>query len=188
MVNDVSRAFFHAKAKREVYVQFPKQDVEVGEEQMCGRLSYSMYGARDATQNWYQEYFSQLVNIGIRQGKTSPRIFYHPDRNVRMYVRGDDYVSAGRPNQLKWMNDQLEDRYTVTTQTLGPGRHNQQQIEALNRILAWNNDRGMEYEADPRHIEIILKQLQLNEARAVTTPGAQEEGRTGDDRSVLFGD
>ena len=40
MVNDISRAFFHAKAKRDVYVQLPKEDTMAGEEQKRGKLKY----------------------------------------------------------------------------------------------------------------------------------------------------
>ena len=72
MVNDISRAFFHARAEKEVYVQLPNEDVKPGEENICGRLNYSMYGTRGATQNWYQEYSEQLIRIRFKQGKTSP--------------------------------------------------------------------------------------------------------------------
>ena len=51
MIKDISRAFFHARAKREVFVQLPKEDVKAGEEAMCGRLNYSIHGTRDAAQN-----------------------------------------------------------------------------------------------------------------------------------------
>ena len=34
MVNDISGAFFHARAKRDVYVQLPKEDQKVGEENL----------------------------------------------------------------------------------------------------------------------------------------------------------
>lgn len=44
MINDVSRAFFHAKATREVFVQLPDEDRRPGEEEFCGRLIFSMYG------------------------------------------------------------------------------------------------------------------------------------------------
>ena len=37
MINDVSRALFHAKAKRQVYVQLANEDKEAGQEQLCGR-------------------------------------------------------------------------------------------------------------------------------------------------------
>ena len=83
MINDISRAFFHARAKREVFVQLPKEDMNEGEEKMCGRLKYSMYGTRDAAQNWYQEYSGQLIKIGFEQGKASPCTFYHRELGIR---------------------------------------------------------------------------------------------------------
>ena len=46
---DVRRVYFHAKARREVYVKLPAEDSEEG---MCGRLNKAMYGTRDAAQNW----------------------------------------------------------------------------------------------------------------------------------------
>ena len=52
MIADVKRAFFHAKARELVYVKLPPEDVEPGEEEMCGRLNFSMYGTRDAAVNW----------------------------------------------------------------------------------------------------------------------------------------
>ena len=48
MVNDVSRAFFHAKAKRDVYFQIAAEDQQLGDERRCGKLNYSMYWTRDA--------------------------------------------------------------------------------------------------------------------------------------------
>ena len=42
---DVRRAYFHASARRDVFVALPPED---GEEGMRGRLLKSMYGTRDA--------------------------------------------------------------------------------------------------------------------------------------------
>ena len=42
MVNDISRAFFHAKVTRDVYVQIPQEDLAPGNEGMCGKLQFSM--------------------------------------------------------------------------------------------------------------------------------------------------
>ena len=36
----------------------------------------------------------------------------------------------------------------------------------------------MQYEADLRHIEIIVEQLVLQDSKAVRSPGAKEEGKT----------
>ena len=95
MVNDISRAFCHAKAKREVLVKLPQEDTKPVEEGLCGRLNYSMYGTRDAAQNWFEEYCQGLVGIGFKQGPAIPCVFYHEDRAIRTYVHADDYVSTG---------------------------------------------------------------------------------------------
>ena len=108
MVNDISLAFFHARVERDVYVQLPEEDKEVGDDNMCGKLRPSMYGTRDAAQNWYKEYSQQLIGIGFTQGKASPCTLYHPTRNIRTYVHGDDYVSSGMPKELEWMKKELE--------------------------------------------------------------------------------
>ena len=44
---DVRRAYFHAKAIREMFVELPEEDMQEG---MCGKLNKSMYGTRDAAQ------------------------------------------------------------------------------------------------------------------------------------------
>ena len=80
MVNDVSRAFFHAKVKRAVYVELPAEDKGPGDENKCARLNYSMYGTRDAAINWHDEYTQQLISNGFVQGKASPCAFYHPEK------------------------------------------------------------------------------------------------------------
>ena len=38
--------------------------------------------------------------------------------------------------------------------------------------------KGITFEADPRHAEIIIKQLKLEDAKAVSTLGSKEEGTT----------
>ena len=74
-----------------------------------------MYGTRDAAQNWYEDYSGQLVKIGVAQGKASPCVFHHRERGIRTYVHGDGYVSAGKPDELKWMKHQFESKYSVKT-------------------------------------------------------------------------
>ena len=54
-------------------------------------------------------------------------------------------------------------------------------LEILNRIATWDDKRGLGYEADPRHVEIIKQQLVLGEAKVASTPGTKEEGRIATD-------
>eukprot|EP00969_Alexandrium_andersonii_P133793 5917110-Alexandrium_andersonii.AAC.1 len=71
---DIKRAFFHAKARREVYVDLPPEDAEEG---MCGVLRKSMYGARDAAQNWEECYRDVHREMGFTQGRASTCVFFH---------------------------------------------------------------------------------------------------------------
>lgn len=178
MVNDVSRAFFHAKATRNFYVQLPGEDRKGGGEEFCGKFNYSMYGTRDVAQNWAADYSTRLVEPGVQQGKASPCIFYHKSRGIRTLVHGDDYVSVGHPKQLQWLEEQLKSRYQMKTQLLGLDEAQLKEVKTLNRLISWKGTKGIVYEADPRHIEVIIEQLSSNDAKDVITPGTREEGRT----------
>ena len=188
MVNDISRAFFHAKAKRMVYVQLPSEDMEPSGQPMCGRLNYSMCGTRGAAQNWFEEYSQKLIDNGFKQGTAPPCIFYNEERAIRSYVHGDDYVSIGLLDQLMWLKGKLEDNYQVKTQIVGPDDNQMQEIKILNRIVSWGKKFGIHYEADPRHIEIIIEQLGLQDAKPVCSPGTREEGRIQTDHEESFGE
>ena len=183
MVNDVSRAFFHAKATREVYVQLPEEDSNSSGEKLCGRLNFSMYGTRDTAMNCQAEYSQMLIDNGFKQGASTPCRFYHEEKVIRTLVHGDDYLSVGKPNSLKWMEAVLMKKYQIKTQVLGPDEDQVQQVKVLNRIIECNGAKGIMYEADPRHAEIIVEQLRLIDAKPLTIPGTKEEGTTQENSS-----
>ena len=147
-------------------------------------MQYSMYGTRGAAQNWHEEYSGQLVKIGFTQGTASLCVFHHRERGIRTYVHGNDYVSAGQFEELKWMRTQPESKYIVKTQTFGPGKDHVQHVKILNRIAIWDDTVGIKYEVDPRHVEIIINQLQLEGAKPVSTSGTKEEGRPSEDNEM----
>ena len=103
-------------------------------------------------------------------------------------MHGDDYVSTGHPQQFKWLQHHLEKKYQVKTQTLGLDEEQLRQVKDLNRIITWDEGKGIGYDADPRHVEIINQQLSLEHAKFVTTPGTKAEGRTADDNGEPLGD
>ena len=59
---DISRSYFQADAIRDMYVQLPDEDWE---ERMCGKLMKSMYGTRDAAQNWSYAYSEFMKSVGF---------------------------------------------------------------------------------------------------------------------------
>ena len=104
MVNDVSRAYFCAPARRQVFVELPAEDR--GSEDMVGELNFSMYGTRDAAQNWGEECAKTMTDMGFEKGRASPCTFLHKDRHIRAYIHGDDFVSVGKEEDLQWMKRQ----------------------------------------------------------------------------------
>ena len=64
-VIDIKRAYFYAKARRPVFIEIPTEDREEGDEGMVGQLQLSLYGTRDAAQNWAAEYTSFLRSLGF---------------------------------------------------------------------------------------------------------------------------
>ena len=68
---DVSRAYFYAPAIRPVYVKIIGEDFELGDENRCGRLNVSMYGARGAAMNWHEHYKEHLDSLNVRKERKS---------------------------------------------------------------------------------------------------------------------
>ena len=172
MINDVARAFFEAPVKREICIELPDEDKDAGdwEEDMVGILEMSLYGTRDAAANFQQEVQRFMRDIGFRCGKYNVCTFWHPKRDLKTMVHGDDFVTSGERDDLQWLKEQMEKRFEIKTQTIGHGPGDSREGKVLNRVLR-ATDRGWEYEADQRHGEIIVKTMGLSEARGVSTPG-----------------
>ena len=89
MLIDVSKAHFYAKSKRKAFIKLPSEDPRAGEDGLCGKLLMSMYGTRDAAQNWSEEYSQKLVAAGFTRGIASPCLFYNAETDVSVMVHGD---------------------------------------------------------------------------------------------------
>ena len=172
--SDIKRAYFFAKAKRLIFIEIPAEDRVPGDENKIGRLNLSLYGTRDAAMNWQDEFISTLVANGFLKGKASPCNFFHPQRNLCVIVHGDDFTSTGPKKQLMWFKELLDKAYECKHHWLGPDDSEERSIRVLNRVICWAKD-SITYEADARHVEVVLNQLQLNEAKSVTSPGTREE-------------
>ena len=96
-------------------------------------------------------------------------------REARTLVHGDDYASTGDLKNLKWLQTELESRFDMKTQVVGhSGKEGVvEEARILNRIVRATRD-GWEYECDQRHVEIILEQLELKNAKLLGTPGVED--------------
>ena len=107
MINDVSRAFFYAPVQHDIYVELCEEAIECEEDRgKCGKLQMSMYGTKAAAQNWQKEVTETMVKVGFKVGKSSPVILNHSQKEIRTLVHGDDFVSSGRPEDLKWLQEE----------------------------------------------------------------------------------
>ena len=90
MTNDVSRAYFYAPIQegQHIYVKLPPEDILPGEEHMCGKLNYSMYGTRRAATNWQTHYTKILVQNGFITGYANNCTFHNPTKDVYCMVQG----------------------------------------------------------------------------------------------------
>ena len=111
---DIKKAYFHAPAQRLVYVQLPNEAFSSDQvNKFCGRLNFSLYGTRDAAQNWETEYTRVLLDLGFAQGKSSPCIFRCKSRDLSCVIHGDDFTLLGPHDQLNWFNRELSRKFQV---------------------------------------------------------------------------
>ena len=116
MFIDVSKAYFHAPTKRSVYVRLPPEALAPGENprEVCGRLNYSLYGTRDAAQNWEEEHTRFIKSLGFTAGLSSPCVFWHKGRGMQLVVHGDDFTILGEEANLKWLSAQFQGKFKIT--------------------------------------------------------------------------
>jgi hypothetical protein len=77
LYSDISRAYFHAPAREEKYVDLPMEDASEGK---CGRLRVSMCGTRDTAANWEEAYAVVLIKAVFVRGRASLWAFNFPKR------------------------------------------------------------------------------------------------------------
>ena len=174
MTIDVKRAYFYAKSRRPIYIEIPIEDFEAGDQHNVARLRLSLYGTRDAAQNWAREYTQFLQKNGFEIGKASPCNFAHASRDLALTVHGDDFTAVGPEEELRWFKSIMEKQYEVKTKLLGPEEGMEREVRVLNRTISWEAD-GIRYEPDQRHAEIIVQEMGLEGGNSVVTPILADE-------------
>ena len=190
LVMDARKAHLHATVDRLIYVDLPPEARKPG---MCARLRRCLYGTRDAPARWEAFLAAALCKMGFVQGLSSPCCFHHREKQLRCVVHGDDFMFAGPAAALAWAETAMNEQFLMkVVGRLGPDKGDMSELRVLNRVLRWTA-KGIAYEADPRHAEILMAGL-LGASRPATTPGTaqkggaeEEEGEAGD-QTPLKGD
>ena len=171
MFLDIGKAHLQGRMQREAYVELPPERHEEGK---CAKLIFTLYGMREAAANWEQEYSRTMRELGFVQGIASSVTFYHPQKGLRVVVHGDDFIMSGEDQDLWWVHNELARRYPVKMRgVIGPEKGDAKEVVVLNRVLTWEND-TFKYEADPRHVELMLKHMGMEDCKPVATPGVKD--------------
>ena len=104
-------------------------------------------------------------------------LFYHAELNVSVMVHGDGFVAVGPDQHLENIKTTLSDKYNIKIEQPGHGEGKNAEIRILNKAVRMTED-GIELEADPRHAELVIKELGLENARPSLVPGSKTEAKT----------
>ena len=117
MINDVRRAYFYAKQKRNVFMNLPAADPDAKEGEV-GQLLLCLYGTRDAAKEWQGTLSDHLRTLGFVSGIGHPSVFKHEERGLCVLVHGDDYFTSGFSDQLDWLEKSLGEKYEIQIKEL----------------------------------------------------------------------
>ena len=122
MLNDVSRAFFEAPAKRNICIEMPKEDMTESDIRhgKVGHLRMSLYGTRDASPNWQQEVAKEMRGWGFSRGTYNPCLYFQKERGLRTFLHGDDFAAVGTIENVTWLKALLAKRFEIKTECISP--------------------------------------------------------------------
>ena len=156
------------RGMRRVFIELPEGDGGGPGSQQCGLLRKSLYGTRDAAQNWECKLGGFLEEIGLRKGQASTCRHSEKARGISASVHGDDVSVKASREDAEWLIRKFKERYEIKTQMIGEAADLDKQQQILNRTERWSS-RGLWTEADPRHVKEVIKALGLEGASPAPT-------------------
>ena len=138
------------------------------------KLKRCVYGTRDAGAIWEECYRGALESMGFTSGISSPCCFFHKGRGISVVVHGDDFTSLGLDADLDWLQVEIAKHFEIKVRgRIGEGiKPEENMMRILNRIVEVHDDK-ITYEADPRHCDLLIPSLGLQNGSSVKTPGVK---------------
>ena len=87
-------------------------------------------------------------------------------------VHGDYFVAVGDPKYLADTEAALRKKYKLKTETQGSGFEDAKEVRILNKVVRMI-EAGVELEADPRHAELIVRELGVASSKPSRVPGVK---------------
>ena len=128
---------------RDLYVWLPPEaGLAAG---WCAKLLRTLYGCKDAGQNFEFTVTDVCTDGGYAQGIASPCIYYCSKNSVRVVVHSDDFFVLGTRATTLLFRNTLAKHFSVKDRgVLGPdpSKGDVQQIIALNRLVRYEPEKG----------------------------------------------
>ena len=137
---DISRAHPHAPIRRDLWIVLPPEDPRAGEPNVCGKLGQSLYGAKDASQNFELFTSDTMVSLGFTGGLWSPCLFHHDIQNILCYVYGDNFVAKMSRANVEWFVSELKKYMIANVEGIlgpDPSKGDVDEVVCLNRIFRY---------------------------------------------------
>ena len=113
-----------------------------------------------------------LEQMGSTSSRASPCCFVHRDRGLHLVVHGDDLTALGIHPDL----DVYEKELAKSSELKIKGRIGEKTelktMRILNRIVTLTPE-GLIYESDPRHAELMVRNLGIGGSKGAGPPGAK---------------
>lgn len=91
----------------------------------------------------------------------------------RWLVHGDDFVFEKPASSFDGIIAALQSHWIIKVRAvLGPDAGDAKEVSILNRVVRWQGD-TMEYEADPRHVEKLLRDMHMEDCKPLSSPGVK---------------
>ncbi len=114
-----------------------------------------------------------MLELGFIAGAAGACVFRHVTRRLSCSVHGDDLTTEGPKAELDWFVQELRKKYELKENArLGPAESDDKEARILNRLVRWTKS-GIEYEADPRQAERLVRDLGLEGCKTVGVPGVK---------------
>lgn len=185
-IYDVSRAHWHSPAKRRMYVKVVPEDTSISTG--IARLNKAMYGGRDAGNCWDEFAGDVMQDMEFKAGQFCSCVYHSEKRDSTCWRHGDDFgLLATRAEHARFLEEANKKMILKHMGTLGPLQKlgDLKEIRVLNRILRYvqlpyaSPDQGyLEWEADPRHREILMANQGMTEtSKGLGQPGCKRDAK-----------
>ena len=107
---------------------------------------------------------------GVHFNFFAASVYHHKEKDIMVVVHVDDFLASGQQDQLDRLKKDMMETFDLSGIRIGPESNDEHEVKYLNRILRWTPENMMSYEADPKHVQLLLKEWGLAEAKGAVAP------------------